>query len=264
MRKNYIVYFLLILIFIAGCVSKHKRKFLKAYYPSGKLMHSGWYINDSIPVDTILKYYENGKLSSVAIYDSSGKLNGSVISYFENGNKEQINNYIHGQLQGFSYVFNKSGSLDSKIFSLNGKQIGDYYGYDKNGNLNNYAFYWDDTTYVNYIEYDSIGKIKPEQNSRPILFNNITKIRDSTSENKMQKNCKIQLVISNPPNCRTKVNIDFISNKGLLIKSDSVVNAPYYFSHIVLPDSLKLIKFSAIQYDSTIKKYFNYNVVTRL
>lgn len=255
---------LIIIFFINSCVSKSKKKLQKAYYPSGKLMRSGWYINDSIPVDTIFKYYENGKLSSIAIYDTAGKLDGPLISYFKNGKKEQINTYIHGNLQGFSYIFNQSGNLDSKIFSLNGKQIGDYYGYDTNGILHNYAFYWDDTTYVNYIEYDSLGRIKEKLNNRPVLFNNTTTVRNNIVGNRTQKDCKIQLIISNPPNCRTRVNIDFISNNGVPIRNDSTVNVPFYLNHIVLPDSLKSIKFTAIQFDSSINKYYNYSVVTKL
>lgn len=263
MNKKNIGYLLLILFLIAGCINKSKKIFLKEYYPSGKLLSSGWYINDSIPIDTIFKFYENGKISSIAIYDSLGNLNGPFISYFENGNKSQINTYTHGQVQGFSYLFNKSGKVDSKIFSLDGKQIGDYYGYDTNGFLRNYAFYWNDTTYFDYIEYDSI-KEKKGLNNHSILFNNITTIRIDTIKGHIQKDCKIQLLISNPPKCRTGVNIEFISDKGFLIRKDSISNSSLYLVHIVLPDSLKLIKFSAIQYDSISNKFYNYKVVTKL
>ncbi len=267
MNRNNIIYWLLLLIFLAGCTTKEKKVFIKKYYPSGKLLSYGWYVNDrdSFAIDTIYKFYENGKQSAISIYDSrgTGRLNGVSILYYDNGNKYQVTNYTKGLAQGFSYEYNKFGKLDTKQFYLDDKPIGDNYGYDKNGNLHHYAFYWIDTNYVSYIEYDTLGNIKSGLNKRPVLFNYFTKTSNDSSKNKIQKKCYVQIIPSNPPRCRTSVHIEFISQNGFVIKKDSVVNAELYTKQYEMPDSLKLIKYYAIQYDSIINKYYNCNFETK-
>lgn len=266
MNKNHTIYCLLLLIVLAGCATKEKKISLKKYYPSGKLLSYGWYTNDSIAIDTIYEFYENGKPSAISVYDSTGtgRLNGVSTLFNKNGNLYQRTNYIKGLAQGFSYEYNEFGKLSTKQFYLDDHPIGDNYGYDKNGILHHYAFYWIDTTYVSYIEYDTLGGIKEGLNTRPVLFNYFTNIHNDTLKNRIQKKCEIHLIPSNPPRCRTKVNIDFISINGFIIKSDSVVNVELYKMRYQMPDSLKLIKYHAIQYDSIIRKYYNCTFETKL
>lgn len=262
------IYQALFLIFatslLSTCTKKEKKYFIKTYYPSGNLLSSGWYTNDSIPIDTIYKFYENGKLFSISIYDTSGtgKLNGTSILFYENGSPFQKSTYSKGKLQGFLFEYNKSGVLHVKQFYVDDKPIGDNYNYDNNGNLSHYAFYWTDTAFLNYIEYDSIGMIKNEFDSRPVLFNYITVIKNDTADNKINKICHIKIVPSNPPHCLTKVNIDFISVNGKILKQDSISNVELYDKQLFLPDSLRLIKYYGIQYDSITKKYYNGRIET--
>jgi len=268
MNKNNIAFYFLLLIFLIGCNTKEKKVLIKKYYPSGKLLSYGWYTNDSsnIAIDTIHKFYENGKPSEISIYDSAatGKLNGISSLFYENGNQYQIINYVKGLMQGFRYEFNQFGKLETKQFYLDDNPIGDNFGYDKNGIINHYAFYWVDTTYVSYIEYDTLGKIKSELNTRSVLFNYIAKINNDTLKNTIQKSCDIKIIPSNPPRSRTKVNIDFISKNGFIIKSDSIVNVELFSKKYQMPDTLKVIKYSAIQYDSIINKYYNCMFETKL
>jgi antitoxin component YwqK of YwqJK toxin-antitoxin module len=249
MNKNNIAFYFLLLIFLIGCNAKEKKVLLKKYYPSGKLLSYGWYTTDSsnIAIDTIHKFYENGRPSEISIYDSAatGKLNGI-------------------SMQGFRYEFNQFGKPETKQFYLDDNPIGDNFGYDKNGIINHYAFYWVDTTYVSYIEYDTLGKIKSELNTRSVLFNYIAKINNDTLKNTIKKSCDIKIIPSNPPRCRTKVNIDFISKNGFIIKSDSIVNIELFSKKYLMPDTLKVIKYRAIQYDSIINKYYNCIFETKL
>jgi hypothetical protein len=257
MNKNYIIYCLLILLL--GCENKEKKIFIKKYYPSGKLFSYGWYTNDSVSIDTIHEFFENGSPSAISIYDSNGtgKLNGHCTLFYQNGKQYQQSQYVNGIVQGFSYEYGQNGNLNTKQFYLDDKPIGDNYGYDSNGILHHYAFYWIDTAYVSYIEYDISGRIKDNLNKRPVLFNYFTKIKNDTIKSQLLKNCELQIILSNPPRCRTTVRIDFISKNGFIIRSDSVENVEIYSKKYLMPDSLKKIKYTAIQYDSIIDKHYN-------
>ena len=140
MRKIILLCFAVSLILIDSCLNNNSsntssKVYKVKYYASGELQNKGWYINDTIPVDTIFEYQKNGKLSSIAVYNSNGKLTGGSEVFFENGDKSQINNFFNDQLQGFSYEFHKNGYPYNKVFYLKGKQIGDYYEYDNKGRL---------------------------------------------------------------------------------------------------------------------------------
>jgi len=256
MKNTTRIYF--VLFFISGCITKEQKHFIKHYYPSGKISSYGWYTKDSIPLDTIWKFYENGKLSAKDVYDSkgTGKLDGTSILFFENGNKYQVSNYDKGITQGYLFEFNENGKLRTKQFYLNDKPFGDHYSYNENELVKEYAFFLDEINFVNYIEYDSIGRIKNEPKPRSLLFNYISMIKRDTSNKIIKKYCEIKLVTSNPLHSSIKINVDFISKNGFFIKRDSIYNAPFYSSSYLMPDSLKIIKYSAIQYDSIMQKYF--------
>ena len=48
-------------LFFQSCKYQEGRKqHKKEYYDSGILKTDGWYINDSIPTDSVVHYYKNG------------------------------------------------------------------------------------------------------------------------------------------------------------------------------------------------------------
>lgn len=259
------IFFLILASAIIGCVnrtsSRSSNKTYKInYYSSGEVLSKGWYVNDTLPVDTIYEFYKNGNPLAISLYDSKGELNGISKTFFENGNVHQVNNYTNGLLQDFSYEYHERGTLDSKVFYLKGRQIGDYYGYNKNGILDRYAFYWDDTSYVCYIEYDTLGRIKDDANTRSALFSYKTLIdNNSNSENKIIKKFDIQIIASNPPKCSTKIYIDFRSLNNIIIKRDSIFNKSYSLRSYEFDDSVK-VEYRAVQYDSSINKYYRFSL----
>jgi len=237
--------------FFAGCNNKKKPK--KTYYPSGKLKSSGWYIKDSIPVDTLFNFFENGNVSSVQKRNDSGYLNGLTRYYYDNGILQAIDNYENDYLQGFGYRYSKSGKLYSKILYSNDKQVGDCYWYDIDGiSVNKYAFYDFLGHNRNLIEWDSTGNIVKDL--RPIAFVDSIRAYNDVQDKDNERSYDISLLISNPPKCLSIIKIEYISKSGILIKKDSVGGEHHYVVKERFPDSLFTIRFVGIQYDSIKKK----------
>lgn len=245
MKKKYPIYFLLIVVAsLNGCFNKEKRKYKKTYYASGKLENAGWYLHDTLLVDTMYWYYENGNVSAIDIRNDSGILNGIGKMYYENGNLMQVANYINGFQERWVYKYTKEGFLDTRGFCLHDKAAGDIFGYDKNGNINYYGFYDFNEENRNLIEWDSTEKI----------IKDYRYVQWVDSTDRIIDTLQIRLLISNPPKCRTVVKLDYLSAKGFLIKSDIVTGVPYRFIKELVSDSLKTVKISSAQYDSATKK----------
>lgn len=259
-KRNIVAHFVVLLL-ISSCGTKSNKVLVEKYYKDGNISSRGWYIGNKnkVPVDTLYQFFENENLFSISVYDSlgSGRLNGISILFYQNGNKYQVGNYVNGVAQGFYYQYDTLGILETKQFYFDDKPVGDHFEYDEDGMVQKYAFYWTDSVYASCIEYDESGMIKPEFNERPVLFNYFTNVRTDSTANKIQKVCKISIIPSNPPKCRTKVNIYFYSGDGSLLKRDSAENVELYQREYFLPDSLKMIKYTALQYDSIIGKYYN-------
>lgn len=242
-------------IALNSCSDSLKKRYKDEYYASGKLKTRGWYINDTIPIDTIFTFYESGKILAKEVYDSIGSAVKSI-SYFENGIVHKDINYKNGLANGFFYVFRESGNLESMGFFVNDKQIGDTYYYSSTGNhIRAYSFFdWEERP-INLLKYDSLtGTILKDM--RQVIFIDTVEYSKGNLNNSNQGflSCNVQIVISNPPKCRSTVKVDYLSTNGILMKSDSVVNKPYYFKKENIADSLFTIKISAIQYDSIKKK----------
>lgn len=260
LEKKYKIVCLVVLLILSGCITKNEKIFIEKYYKDGKISSHGWYIDGKImvPVDTLFKFFENGNLSSISVYDSigSGLLNGISVLFYQDGNKFQVVNYVNGLAQGFYYQYDKSGHLETKQFYFDDKPIGDHIEFDEHGTPRKYAFYWIDSVYASYIEYDEKGMIKSGINDRPILFNYFTNVRTDSMKNKIQKVCKISIIPSNPPRCMTRINIYFYSKNGSCLLRDSVTNVELYQREYFLPDSLSIIEYKALQFDSIVGRYY--------
>ena len=258
MMKNYILFFIAILFF-SGCFDKSKRNYKQKYYSSGKLKSYGYYIQDSIPVDTLFTLYEDGRISSKEIYDSTGNAIKSL-SYFENGIVSEEINYINGLANGFAYAFSETGKIEKKLFYVNDNKVGDAFFYsDYTNSIDRYGFYEWNGHNINLVKYDSLTG-KPLKDMRQTIYLDSVKIDTDTVDREHKYFCDIMLVISNPPNCRSTVRIDFLSESGNLIRSDSITGQPYYSAKKLLPESLFVIKFSGSQYDSlTQERYEQWN-----
>ena len=240
-------------IFLVSCKSYKQKIFIKEYYASGKLKSKGWCTaKDSIPIDSIFFYYENGNLESIQVKDDSGLTNGISRYYFENGKIEGIDNYVHGMAQGFSNNYTEDGKRYDSIFFLNNNQVGDFYGFSKNGDINYYAFLDFKGQNRNLMKWDSTGKLVKDLRHIIVVVDSGKIVAAAGRKNEFL--CDIKFLISNPPKCRSSLNIAFFSNEGRVMKKDSVTGVPFYQIKTYISDVLDSIKILAIQFDSVKNK----------
>lgn len=252
-KKNLKYTFLIVLIFIfSNCKNHRNKKLIKEYYSSGKVKSYGWYMKDTIPIDTIITLYEDGNLLSKEVYDSLGKAK-IAISYYNNGKINKIINYKNGLANGFLHEYNKLGKIENKYFYYNDQQIGDIYGFELDGNINHYGFLDFEKHNRNLINYNTLtGEIIKD--IRQKIFIDSLEISIDSLNKPHTPTYELLIIISNPPKCRSVVKIDYLTKNNSLIKSDSVINKNYYLKTERLPDSISTIYILGSQYDSIKKK----------
>lgn len=235
----------IILIAFGSCLSQKRQKFKKKYYPSGNLMSYGNYIHDTIPVDTLITFSEDGKLFSREVFDSKGK---SIIAiqYYKNASLKKIINYEHGKANNFSYEFTETGKVSYKYFYYNDQQVGDIYGFDQNGNIDYYGFLDFEGHNMNLVTYDKGNKILKDIR-HAIFIDSLEIYTDSADHN---RTTSLLLIISNPPQCKSKLKIDYLSKNEYLIHSDSISTKNYCLAIETFPDTIGLVRITGSQYDS--------------
>jgi len=238
---------------IAGC-DQNEKKLVKEYYQSGKLKKSGWYLNAKIPVDTIFYYFENGNTERIEVRNDSGQLKGLTRLYHDNGLISKEIPYLNNSVKGFINSFSAKGQLASRLFYLNTRQIGDGYWYAPSGKIIQYGFNGFGKDYRNFIKYDENGKIL--EKIAPIIFMDSISTYFTTDE----KVYDVSLLLSNPPNCRTSVLINYLSRDSTIKLQDSVVSEPYYFKKEKFPSDIDRVMFYGKQYDSITGKTLSQNM----
>lgn len=247
--KILVVIFFVSFIFLVACFHKQERNYAETFYPSGVLKSKKWFWEEGVFVDTAYYYFENGNPSSIEILNNTGLLQGFSKIFYNNGNLYQSIPYKNGIKEGFVYEYSNQGNLITKVFYLNDIQTGDcFWFYNNKVNTNSQYSFYDFTGHnLNLITYDSIT-------GRPIkdMYQNI--FIDSFNLNTNKDSFEIRLLLSNPPNCRSNIRIDYFSANDKLVKADSVSGKPYYLIKEPLNHSLKTIKYFATQYDSMKKE----------
>jgi hypothetical protein len=187
-----------------------KKQYKKNYYASGKLKDEGWYIYDSIPVDSIFRYYENGNIRSIERRDDSGYSAGITSFYFENGGLESLESFSNGVKQGFNTRFYRTGGISEKTFWLNDKPVGDAYFYDSTtGNIYTYKYFDFVGNTINLIKYDSSTEKITKDIRQVIYMDSIVEVDKKEDNIKGYKRFDIMVVVSNPPKCKTNVTIEY-------------------------------------------------------
>jgi hypothetical protein len=231
----------------------------KKYYSSGALYSRGFYIRDTIPVDTLIIYHEGGLVAHKKYYNEKGKFVSLTNYIYRNGKLRFIVATEDGLSQGFNYLFNDNGNLEVKSMFYKDKQKGDCFFYDIEGRVKSYIFNWDSANVVINIDYNKNGQIELLTHKRTALFYFESRM-DSCLSSTM-KNCKIaniDLVISNPPKCKTVLYLDFLTSTGKILKTDSIVNTSIVKRKYTIDFPLDVIKYRAYQYDSTLNKVFSF------
>ena len=158
MKKNFIVYTLIIFIFSSFSIfaerevnyedlkynekteliyaNDEKEPFTgiaKDYYEDKSLKAELTYTNGILEGEA-KQYYQSGKLKSTAIF-SNGLLNGQCIGYYESGNIEYEENYLDDELNGSVKDYYENGQLKAELNYKNGKLDGLEKEYHQNGQL---------------------------------------------------------------------------------------------------------------------------------
>ncbi|MCF7851802.1 MAG: toxin-antitoxin system YwqK family antitoxin [Simkaniaceae bacterium] len=114
------------------------KRFGKAfvYYEDGVLAEEGQFLNDE-PNGDITYYYPNGNRKREIPY-VKGKIEGKVQTWFEGGNIQQIENYVHNQLQSEAstpavIVYDEDNSIREIKHFNKGLAVGTHYTYHDNG-----------------------------------------------------------------------------------------------------------------------------------
>ena len=183
MKKNYIWFILVILIFLGKFfwrttekemnildldqdektglvyIKDSKKLFTgigKTYYESGKL-ETICRFKDGVLKGNGISYYESGKIKLTFHY-SKGSINGPTKSYYESGKLETEKNFIDGKLDGSSKGYYENDKIAYEENYLNGKLNGNSKFYYENGNLKAELFYKNDMLDGTVIEYLEDGK----------------------------------------------------------------------------------------------------------
>ena len=182
MKKNFIVYTLIIFIFSSFSIfaerevnyedlkynekteliyaNDEKEPFTgieKDYYEDKSLKAELTYTNGILEGEA-KQYYQSGKLKSTAIF-SKGLLNGQCIGYYESGNIEYEENYLDDELNGSVKDYYENGQLKAELNYKNGKLDGLEKEYHENGQLYIEENYKDGKLEGESTNYDEKGNI---------------------------------------------------------------------------------------------------------
>ena len=182
MKKNFIVYTLIIFIFSSFSIfaerevnyedlkynekteliyaNDEKEPFTgiaKDYYEDKSLKAELTYTNGILEGEA-KQYYQSGKLKSTAIF-SNGLLNGQCIGYYESGNIEYEENYLDDELNGSVKDYYENGQLKAELNYKNGQLDGLARAYHENGQLHIEENYKDGKLEGESTNYDEKGNI---------------------------------------------------------------------------------------------------------
>ena len=182
MKKNFIVYTLIIFIFSSFSIfaerevnyedlkynekteliyaNDEKEPFTgiaKDYYEDKSLKAELTYTNGILEGEA-KQYYQSGKLKSTAIF-SNGLLNGQCIGYYESGNIEYEENYLDDELNGSVKDYYENGQLKAELNYKNGQLDGLARAYHENGQLHIEENYKDGKLEGESTNYDENGNL---------------------------------------------------------------------------------------------------------
>ena len=143
MKKNFIIYILIIFIFSSFSIFAEREAKLEElkYNEETELM----YVNDEKePFTGIAKdFYEDNSLK-VEYPHKNGKIEGLAKEYYPSGKLKSEENYVDGQLNGKAITYYENGNIEYEENYKDGKLEGEIVFYDENGNMELKAIYKDD------------------------------------------------------------------------------------------------------------------------
>jgi|GEM_PF-2855129 len=250
-----ISYFSFVFLIFSCNNANTKVKTIKEYFPTGEIKTEYKTLNNKI-IDTIYQYYKDGKIDTKIPHDSSGAMTGLSESYYDNGILESSINYVKGIAEGDRMNYDSLGNLLSKTYFFNDKKVGDKYIFENN-KVVGYMFFDFDEELATEIDYDNNGKIT--NNDRQTIFFDSIKVVKLPNKSNLYK---IFILQSNPPHTSNKLVANYYDRQGKLIDHDSIPTRGTPFIELqkkVDSNYLTRIVFTYTQYDSVLKREYNWN-----
>ncbi|MFT3981666.1 MAG: hypothetical protein QM687_14420 [Ferruginibacter sp.] len=252
------IYFLSVFfLFFYGCNEKKDNFYLEQHYKNGRVKSKGWYTNDTIPSDTIFYYYENGNIEQIVPHNKKGWKIGEVLNYDTNGVFLYTQKYFENSDFGFVSRYQNNKLILKNLFYQN-NTYGDEYGYDSSGRIEHYYF-WDFRENVRNMVVWENGKIKSKE-QKLIYFDSV---RIEKSEIRNRYNYDIIVIISNPPNVKTLLDIYLLQDDKKILEKIQIENRHFFYRKI-RSDEFAYIQFSGKQYDSLTNKMTFHTGLTSL
>jgi antitoxin component YwqK of YwqJK toxin-antitoxin module/Tfp pilus assembly protein PilF len=118
----------------------HNSGMLRAFFPNGKVSHTGEYLNGVFTGEQKL-YYINGQVRRV-LNRVNGVLEGSCITYYANGQLKMSTTYLHDNLHGLAREYNDKGVLKEESNYYNGALHGITRLFDDAGQVRETDYYY--------------------------------------------------------------------------------------------------------------------------
>lgn len=121
-------------------LKNQKLRFSRSFAEDGKLLQTGFYINDTITHEVWTNYYQNGNIKSIITY-SFGLEDGFYKYYHENGQLWTERTFVKGKAKDILSNFDRNGKPKEKGSLKNGN--GTVILYDENGKVTGIQEYKD-------------------------------------------------------------------------------------------------------------------------
>lgn len=241
---------MLLLINCNNIGRKQRKKHIRTYHLNGELKKEGYFINDTIPVDTIRNYSKDGYLESLDIYDHKGSLK-KIFLYYKNGNVNEQRSYLNGKVNGICKDFYENGKIESITYFFDDIQVGDARFYFKDGGINLYNFF--DFSGRNRIvrEYDRSGKLITNIGNK-LFIDSSYAINDTLVS---LDTFKMAILISHPPLVRLSIyGEELDSSNNILNRIDINSKKPLVFLSLPISKGTHMVKIVCNQFDSANRK----------
>jgi antitoxin component YwqK of YwqJK toxin-antitoxin module len=170
------------------------------YYPSGVLEKIKLYKNDSIGLYKF--YYRNGAIQKIQWFKRDTIEDGLYLFYFQNGKLQDSAQIVNGKFHGQRKEYFESGKINT-IATYNNGNLRCLVKYKRDGKLETYngLNYTGDTRFE--IKYGPEGRFEKFEGSAITSLSYANEIGSDS--------LKIELLVSRPPNCITKVYVTQIN-----------------------------------------------------
>lgn len=206
---------------------------------SKKILYRGDLIAGAIikGKDTILNgrivYYDTATkmITEVRNYRNN-KLNGLLTSYYQNGSKKRSENYVNGDENGYSLLYDSLGKIYQKSYYFHGVLFGPLITF-QNDQPSRYSFYSFDGYQLMYLKYNSFIRDSILALDDIFFYNaGIVFINESTG--KQYRNCFIYL--PSPPNFRFKYTFCKVNKFDSFLEEIKVFDSEKVWDTFELPE----------------------------